>query len=1292
MDKPSQLTAFTFRAAHTWLRLGVLLLAFSSCANPLADEFKKGKNAGPKPNVHAPTISAVGNVTVAQDESFVVDFTVGDLDGPLDCQQSIYFSASNYTLFPPTLVARLGSYPNCRLSFRSAQGFWGSSSMQIQASDGVNAASTSFTVTVTEGTTTPTIANASANEGSAMAFVIRLSQALPEAKTFTYATSNGTATAGTHYSSTAGSVTFSAGETTKTVNVPTTLDGEFAPSRAFTFTVTNGGSSVSAQGTILNTDGAPTASAAAVGVSEGTALVFTVNLSRPSATNTTVTYATSNGTAVAGTNYTATAGTLIFTPGQTAQTLTVNSQNDSTFTSNLTFTLSLTANSVTNTATGTIADSLGPPTASAANVTANEGSNLTFTVNLSQAIASSLNVTYATSNGTAVSGTNYTSTSGTLTFAAGQTSRTITVASLNDGVFTPNQTFTLSLTVNAVTNIATGTVANINGAPTASALGVTANEGSNLVFTVALDRASSTATTVSYATINGTAIGSTNFVAASGTLNFSAGETSKTLTISSLADNVFSPDLGFTLSLTANSVTNTATGTIANTETAPVPSVANTSANEGSPLSFTVTLNRASATSTTVSYATANGTALSGTNYTAAAGSLNFNAGETSKIVNVTSLSDSAHSPDLAFTLSATANSVTSTGTGSIVNTDSLPIATVGNISANEGSNLVFTVSLDRISTLATTISYATSDGTAAAGVNYVAASGNITIPAGQTSGLVTIASVDDATYDVDQTFTLSVNANSTLRTATGTVVNTDLIPTVSLAAASSSIAEGVAAGFNITLTNASASDVQVNYATVGGTATSGIDFAAGSGTATIAAGSLSTNVSIATYDDNVDEQNEAFTFEISSALNATLGTATAAVTIQDTTLHFDFTLGSLPSGLTFARTGAATYYDAIGILQTAATGVPRFDYNPTGCGGSCTLRGLLIEEARTNLILQSANYGTTWVSNGVTLTANAATSPGGTVSAYSVQSSSGVDTNTNHISQQVTLTSSTDYTLSFYVKNSTAERSVYELEATNSGATGKTVTLDWTGPVPTASSGRVTALPNDWYRVSLSFTANASDGGSAEVRFYPSTTLDTGTVHLWGGQLEAGSTATSYIATTTTALTRGGDSISVNSFGTWFSSSAWTAIIDLSRSVFEASSSPATPVLFSSCDATSGTTCSEDSIQALHIPSDNTFRGRASVAAAIVATSNYTNAANLEGVILQVGVSQTLAGALQTVVNGSAATASSSATMPNTNNFVLGSSGLAGGYANQVNGHLRKFTYRSRALTAAQLQAITSD
>jgi hypothetical protein len=79
-----------------------------------------------------------------------------------------------------------------------------------------------------------------------------------------------------------------------------------------------------------------------------------------------------------------------------------------------------------------------------------------------------------------------------------------------------------------------------------------------------------------------------------------------------------------------------------------------------------------------------------------------------------------------------------------------------------------------------------------------------------------------------------------------------------------------------------------------------------------------------------------------------------AVTTLAGPTLSLDFMQpGTLDPRITFTRASSATYTDASGVIQTAATNAPRWDY----AGG--VLRGLLIEEARTNVLLNSAVLST---------------------------------------------------------------------------------------------------------------------------------------------------------------------------------------------------------------------------------------------------------------------------------------------------------------------------------------------
>ena len=351
---------------------------------------------------------------------------------------------------------------------------------------------------------------------------------------------------------------------------------------------------------------------------------------------------------------------------------------------------------------------------SASKAEGNSGTaNMAFTVTLSKASTAPVTVKYATSNGTATAGQDYTSSTGTVTFAAGETSKTINVAITGDATVEPDETFTVTLSAPTGAKLgtasATGTITNDDAvvvAPTVSIGNASKTEGnsgtSNLAFTVTLSKASTTAVTVKYATANGTATAGQDYTAAKGTITFAAGETSKTVNVAVAGDATVEPDETFTVTLSAPSGatlgTATATGTITNDDVAVVPptvSIGNASKSEGnsgtSNLAFTVTLSKASTTAVTVNFATSNGTATAGQDYTAAKGTITFAAGETSKTVNVAVAGDATVEPDETFTVTLSAPSGatlgTATATGTITNDDASTGGTGGGLNSGDAAD-----------------------------------------------------------------------------------------------------------------------------------------------------------------------------------------------------------------------------------------------------------------------------------------------------------------------------------------------------------------------------------------------------------------------------------------------------------------------------------------------------------------------------------------------------------------------------------------------------------------------------
>jgi hypothetical protein len=192
-----------------------------------------------------------------------------------------------------------------------------------------------------------------------------------------------------------------------------------------------------------------------VSVTEGGSLVFTVTKSGATSNSLSVSYATSNGTATAGSDYTAKSGTLTFLSSDTAKTVSVTTSDDATAESAETVNITLSnptggASLSDATGIGTINDndSLtcgGVSFTIASNAAVTEGANSVFTVTKAGTTSNSCSVNYATANGTATAGSDYTAASGTLTFTSAQTSKTVSVTTTNDTTVESAETFTMSL-------------------------------------------------------------------------------------------------------------------------------------------------------------------------------------------------------------------------------------------------------------------------------------------------------------------------------------------------------------------------------------------------------------------------------------------------------------------------------------------------------------------------------------------------------------------------------------------------------------------------------------------------------------------------------------------------------------------------------------------------------------------------------------------------------------------------------------------------------------------------------
>ena len=203
-----------------------------------------------------------------------------------------------------------------------------------------------------------------------------------------------------------------------------------------------------------------------------------------------------------------------------------------------------------------------------------------FTVTLTPASGQSVTVNYQTANGTAAAPADFTAAGGSLTFAPGETTKTVPVAVIGETSVEPDETFSLSLSApgNATTGDATGTGTIVNDdLPSLSIGPVSVAEGNagttSATFTVTLSAPSSQTVTVNYAAAGVTATAGTDFTLTPGTATFAPGSTTQTIAVTILGDTLFEANETYTVTLSgaagAAIGTPSATGTITNDDTAP---------------------------------------------------------------------------------------------------------------------------------------------------------------------------------------------------------------------------------------------------------------------------------------------------------------------------------------------------------------------------------------------------------------------------------------------------------------------------------------------------------------------------------------------------------------------------------------------------------------------------------------------------------------------------------------------------------------------------------------------------
>lgn len=611
--------------------------------------------------------------------------------------------------------------------------------------------------------------------------------------TVNYNTSDGSATAPADYATTSGFVRFSAGETFKQITVP--INNDTLLENVETFHVDLSGptnatlnadpSKRSATVTIADNDSGTSTfqfSSATYSVNEadGTATITVVRsggLQLVASAN----YATSNGSAQSGADYTAAAGTLTFNSGETSKNIIVPITDDGFVEGNENFTVTLSSPSFgavvgePHIATVTIIDNDGggstvqfKPTSYS---TGNSTVNLTVTATRLGDPGTTITASYVTSDETATAGSDYVAASGTVTFGPGETQKTITVTVLDDALVENAENFFVTINNAGGASIGRDSTATVtisdDDSPSAtigfSASSYDVDEGAGAVaLTVTRSGGLGFFATVNYQTQDGTALAGRNYVATSGTLTFAPGETSKAINVSIIDEGNVDSTLQFTVTLTDPN----GTGFVGGQSTATV-NILDNDANTFRLRSATYTVNERAgsvvltvdvqrsgdaAEELSVDYVTTDGTAQAGVKYTRTAGRLTFGANVTSQTITVPILDEPFIEGSTYFNvvLSNPLPARTDGGkTASRLGSPSSAVVTIidddartfqfsaSNYSvANSSRTVKVTVLFSRAGDPSGTytVNYSTADRSAVAGRDYTASSGMLVFQPAETS------------------------------------------------------------------------------------------------------------------------------------------------------------------------------------------------------------------------------------------------------------------------------------------------------------------------------------------------------------------------------------------------------------------------------------------------------------------------------------------------------------------------------------------------------------------------------
>jgi hypothetical protein len=522
-------------------------------------------------------------------------------------------------------------------------------------------------------------------------------------------------------------------------------------------------------------------------VNEGQAeAVITVTRNFGATEAASVTYSTSDGTAAAGSDYTATTGVLNFAAGEISKTFTIPILNDGDVEADETVNLTLSnfvgaTEGVRSTATLTIVDNDGPGLVefAASGYSVNESAGtVTVTVNRARASQGAITVDVVSADGTAVAGSDYAAVSQTLSFADGETSKTVTLTINDDSLIEGAESFTLTL------QNPTG------GAALGARSSATVTIADDEVLLNEIDvNPPGTDNPFEYVELRGTpglSLANVYFVSVEGDFGGTLGAADLVVSLgsASLGSNgllvIKSPSGGFTIPAATTVVTSAAFdnagGILENGTNSFLIILSPTAIAEGTDLdanndgvlelpSGAVILDAVGWTDRGtgdivyggVSLTQSTGTPDAASRFVGDSTPLSTSAWFNGDLNDSTGSSSIGYS-DTAASANLPVGATLTPGAANDIATDVLQF-TQSTFSVGENSaTLTLTVTRSNSTSGSVTVDFATSDGTATAGADYTAASGTLTFAAGETEKTITVTILNDALPEADETFLVTLS------------------------------------------------------------------------------------------------------------------------------------------------------------------------------------------------------------------------------------------------------------------------------------------------------------------------------------------------------------------------------------------------------------------------------------------------------------------------------------------------------------------------------------------------------